>query len=396
MEHYSPLLCSAEHNGLHGQGAMATKQEVKQRGVFEKKAGSGIWWIQYFDSEGRRHREKVGRKSSAMMLHQKRRTEVNEGKKLPVLRNAPVMKFDEIAADALEHSKSHNLSYEDDVIRMNFILQEFSGRPIEGIKPQDIERWLNQLTRKVKGEQVPLKPATLNRYRALLSLTFRLAIQNGKTTTNPARLVRRRRENNAVIRYLLPDEEQRLRTVASELYPHHVPELDLALNTGMRLGEQFNLTWENVDLEKRLITIPRSKHGGIRHIELNDAAVAALLQAHAQGNGNEYVFLNCYGQKLSKPREWFEASLKKAGIQRFTWHCLRHTFASRLVMAGVDLRTVQELMGHKTIQMTCRYAHLGPQHRLAAVQRLCDSGVVENAGATKTATTAFASETVVQ
>jgi site-specific recombinase XerD len=88
--------------------------------------------------------------------------------------------------------------------------------------------------------------------------------------------------------------------------------------------------------------------------------------------------------------------VKKAGIQRFTWHCLRHTFASRLIIAGVDLRTVQELMGHKTIQMTCRYAHLAPQHRLAAVQRLCDTEMVANEGATKTATAAFSSEMAVQ
>ncbi|HWZ50465.1 MAG TPA: site-specific integrase [Granulicella sp.] len=245
------------------------------------------------------------------------------------------------------------------------------------------------MTRQVRGEEVALKPATLNRYRALLSLTFRIALQNGKISSNPARLVRPRREKNAVIRYRLPEEERKLRAVANELYQHHVPELDLALNRGMRQGEQYNLVSENVDMERRFITIPRSKHGGIRHIELNDAAVAALLQAHAQGNGSEHVFLNCYGQKLSKPREWFEAAVKKAGIPRITWHCLRHTFASRLVMAGVDLRTVQELMGHKTIQMTCRYAHLGPQHRLAAVQRLCDTDKAVNESATKTATGAF-------
>jgi integrase len=156
--------------------------------------------------------------------------------------------------------------------------------------------------------------------------------------------------------------------VANEYYPHQVPELDIAFNPGMRQGEQFNMVWKNIDLERRLITIPRSKHGGIRHTELNDAFVVALLQAHAQGNGSEYVFLNCYGRKLSEPREWFKAAVKMAGIPRITWHCLRHIFASRLVMAGVDLRKVQELMGRRTIQMTCRYAHLGPQHRPSAVQ----------------------------
>lgn len=62
--------------------------------------------------------------------------------------------------------------------------------------------------------------------------------------------------------------------------------------------------------------------------------------------------------------------MKKSGLAEFTWHCLRHTFASRLVMAGVDLRTVQELMGHRTIAMTCRYAHLAPSDKLAAVERL--------------------------
>lgn len=270
---------------------MTEKPQVKHRGVFERRLGSGIWWIQYFDSDGRSHREKVGRKSAALMLYQKRRTDITEGKKLPILRNTPVLKFDEIAEDALEYSRSHNISYEDDVIRMKAILKEFSGRPVAAIKPQDIERWLTQLRKTVRVEKLPLKPATINRYRAMLSLTFRVAVQNGKIPSNPARLVRPRRGNNALVRYLLPQEEEKLRAVANEYYPHHVPELDIALNTGMRQGEQYSMVWENVDLEKRLITIPRSKHGGIRHIELNDAAIAGFLQAQAQGNGSEHIFL---------------------------------------------------------------------------------------------------------
>jgi site-specific recombinase XerD len=368
---------------------MSKERESKPRGVFEKKPGSGIWWIQYFDAEGHRHRERVGRKSSAITLYQKRRTEVVEGKKLPILRNVVVITFDEIAKDALEYSRSHKISFEDDEDRMNYVLEEFGGRPVDSIRPNEIERWLSRMTRQVGKERVPLKPATLNRYRALLSLVFRIAVQNGKAHSNPARLVRPRRENNAVIRYLLPEEERRLRAVALDDCPHHLPELDLALNTGMRQGEQYNLTWEHIDFERRLITIPRSKHGDPRYIELNDTAIAALRTAQSQANDSPHVFLNCYGQKLSKPREWFEAAVKKAGIQRFTWHCLRHTFASRLVMAGVDLRTVQELMGHKTIQMTCRYAHLAPKHRLAAVQRLCDTEMAQETGATTTATGPF-------
>ena len=73
-------------------------------------------------------------------------------------------------------------------------------------------------------------------------------------------------------------------------------------------------------------------------------------------------------------KHWFANVVKLAGVRNFTWHDLRHTFASRLVIAGVDLRTVQVLMGHKIIQMTCRYAHLAPSHTLAAVERLVPAG----------------------
>ena len=77
------------------------------------------------------------------------------------------------------------------------------------------------------------------------------------------------------------------------------------------------------------------------------------------------------GDRLLKGRHWFEPAIREAGVKNFTWHCLRHMFASRLVMAGVDLRTVQQLMGHKTIQMTVRYAHLAPEHQMSTVERLC-------------------------
>ena len=145
----------------------------------------------------------------------------------------------------------------------------------------------------------------------------------------------------------------------------------------MRLSEQYGLTWDCVDHLRRQITIPRSKHGGIRYISLDNTAVDALLVLRRRGNGTGPVMVSAgsghgylAGHPLKTPREWFDASCRKAGILDFTWHCLRHSFASRLVMAGVGLRTVQELMGHKGIAMTCRYAHLAPEHQLEAVNKL--------------------------
>jgi site-specific recombinase XerD len=309
-------------------------------------------------------------KGAAIKLYQKRKTGVLEGKKLPETLRGKRVTFTELSEDALEYSKTHKRSFGDDEIRMAKLVEFFGPRVAESILPQDIERWLSN--------RVGLRPSTLNRYRALMSLTFRLGMENGKVTSNPARLVRQRREDNARTRFLSPEEETKLREVILKSFPHHLPELDLALATGLRMGEQYGLTWDNVSVERKSLTIPLSKNGHSRHVPLNQTAVVALQTVQSQANAQPWVFLNCFGQRSSGPHKWFDQAVKDAKLQEFTWHCLRHTFASRLVMAGVDIRTVQELMGHKTIQMTVRYAHLAPKHQLAAVEKLCDTVAVQD------------------
>lgn len=100
-----------------------------------------------------------------------------------------------------------------------------------------------------------------------------------------------------------------------------------------------------------------------------------------------WVFRNERGERLTGPRYWFEDAIAESKIQDFHWHDLRHTFASRLIMGGMDLRTVQELMGHKTIAMTCRYAHLAPTYQLAAVERLAEINRAIKEGKAEEATT---------
>ena len=137
------------------------------------------------------------------------------------------------------------------------------------------------------------------------------------------------------------------------------------------MSEQYALTWENLDLDRRLLTITRSKNGATRHVPLNSAALRAIETLRAgESHPTGPVFRQASGEPLTSPRKWFEPAVRHAGIRGFSWHCLRHTFASRLVMAGVDLRTVGELGGWKTLQMVMRYAHLAPAHTLAAVERL--------------------------
>jgi site-specific recombinase XerD len=358
------------------------KQEKKVRGVFEKVPGSSVWWIQYFDAQGRRRREKAGLKSSAITLYRKRKTEALEGKKLPEKLRARVVKFAELANDALEYCRANNLGQQFDAYRIGRLVDEFGVRPAD-ISVEDFRRWFTEQE---------WKPGTFNRYKSMLSLIYRLGLEHGKVKSNPAKLLKRKREDNGRVRFLnqhSPDEESRLRAAIKADAAVHMAEFEIALHTGMRPSEQYGLTWDRVDLIRRFVTIPKSKNGKMRHVPLNSAALAAFQLLFLRSRGDGPVFVNTHGIPLQGYKHWFEPAVRNCKIRDFTWYCLRHSFASRLVMAGVDLRTVAELMGHKTIQMTMRYAHLAPAHNLAAVERLSPQPVAvfqEDPTATTSAT----------
>ena len=158
------------------------------------------------------------------------------------------------------------------------------------------------------------------------------------------------------------EEESLLREAIGE---EEWPMIAVAINTGLRQGEQFRLRWEHVDFANGVLTVPRSKHGETRRISDELRRCGKILRSlpeppkepvrlseRNRRDTNQYRRTTSTG--YSCPR------CEKPASQGFRWHDLRHTFASRLVMAGVDFRTVQELMGHKTIHMTMRYSHLSP------------------------------------
>jgi integrase len=138
----------------------------------------------------------------------------------------------------------------------------------------------------------------------------------------------------------------------------------------MRAGEQFQLKWQEVSFERRMISLPKTKTGKARHIPLNAIALQALQERKLTQQDALYVFRDAGRDPQHDYHRWFNEALTEAKVADYSWHCNRHTFASRLVMAGVDLRTVAELMGQSSIQMTMLYAHLAPQHNRAAVDRL--------------------------
>ncbi len=275
------------------------------------------------------------------------------------------MTFADISREALAYSKAHKRTYSDDLARMERILGWFRDRSADSITPQEIERHFEQCI-----EDEEWAPSTVNHYRSLLSLTYRLAIRDGKATGNPARATRHRREDNSRVRYLTPEEETKLRAELERRWPSHVPELDLALHTGLRLSEMYGLDWQDVDLTRCLILIRRGKNGESRYARLNSIALRALTELRKRGDGTGAVIRNLEGEPLAGPRYWFEKALQEVGIMDFHWHDLRHTFASRLTMAGVGLRATQDALGHKSIAMTVRYSHLAPDFLLNVVEKL--------------------------
>lgn len=340
-----------------------SRQKRRARGVFERPKGSGVWWVRYHDENGREHRERVGPKGLAGEVYRKRKTEIAERRFFPERIGRRDVLLGEVVDDYLKRVKGLLRSYRE-AARYGAVWKAvLRGKTLAQVVPGDIERYI------AKRRSV-VKPATTNRELAFLKRVFNVAIADGLTERNPVRAVRLRKENNARVRYLSDAEEKALREAIGEA---EWPMVAFAIHTGLRQAEQFGLRWENVDFGTGIITVPRSKHDETRRVPMNET-VRDILRLRPSRLSSEVCFPSGTGETpidaCNYMRRVFTPAVKAAKIENLRWHDLRHTFASRLTMAGVDLRTVQELMGHKTITMTLRYAHLSKAHQLEAVQRL--------------------------
>ena len=132
----------------------------------------------------------------------------------------------------------------------------------------------------------------------------------------------------------------------------------------------YGLDWQDVDLTRRFIRVRRGKNGEARYVRLNSVALKALAGLLGANDEAGPVIRARSGEALQSPRHWFEEAVKAAAVENFHWHDLRHTFASRLAMAGVGIRAIQEALGHKSIAMTVRYSHLSPDFLQDAVDKL--------------------------
>ncbi len=208
-----------------------------------------------------------------------------------------------------------------------------------------------------------------------------LAVKDSKLTRNPAIGVKPFPEVTTT-RFVSEEELIRLQGVMAQ---KDWALVALAVETGLRREEQFRLRWDQVDLEVGLLTLPLPKGGKTRYVPLSEQA-KTILRSFDSFLRSAWVFpgMTDDAQPMDSRaflRRAFEPGLRKAGITGVCWHTLRHTAASRRIMAGVDLVSVKEILGHRSIQTTLRYSHLDPAHLQDAVNRGSFAGTVAKHGA---------------
>jgi len=322
-----------------------------------KKGGN--WYIDFY-VHGKRKREKIGpSKVLAETVLAKRKVEIAENRFLDIRKGLKV-KFEELAAMYLElHAKPNKKSWHSDEDTTKLLKKYFGGRYLAEITPLSVEKFKMERAKKVS-------PATVNRALACLKCMFNKAIQWGKADMNPVRQVKLFKEDNKRIRYL---EKEEIAKLLARCRGYLKAVVILALNTGMRKGEILNLKWHDCDFRHNIIYLYNTKNGEKREIPMNEQARVALIKVRKHPE-SAYIFCNKRGDPIKDIKKSFFTALDKAGIIQFHFHDLRHTFASHLVMSGVDLNTVRELMGHKSLEMTLRYSHLSPDHKQRAVDIL--------------------------
>jgi len=319
-----------------------------------------VWYIDY-SFNGRRYRKAVGTsKRMAELALKNIEVKIAKGEFLGV-QEEKRMTFDELGTEYLRFSKANKRPqvYRRDRVMINNLLKVFSGKEINDISVHDLEQYKMQRKNAVTV-------STVNRELTCIKHMYNKAVEWEFTRYNQLKSVKRFKEPPGRLRYLSEDEIEQL---VQQCTDHLKPIVVMALNTGMRKSEILNLSWNNVDMESKVITIRRSKNNETRIVPINDT-LYEMLETLKNDNNGQVVFVNKNGKSLTDIRHSFRNALKKAGIEDFRFHDLRHTFASQLVMAGVDIRTVQELMGHKDIRMTMRYSHLSDAHLKEAVNHL--------------------------
>lgn len=325
----------------------------------------GTWYLDYV-VEGRRVRKKIGQSKRLAELAMADIQVKLERKEIGFTRSDK--KLADLIKEYLRHSQAHTTQMSH-LLNIHVLkkLQKVLGSPsLKNITHFQIEKFKN------KRREEGAKPGTVNRELAVIKALFNRGVEWGFLIKSPGQGVKKLKEPKRQARFFSKTEVDKILSEADEILR---PMLAVYVHTGLRRDELLHLTWEDVDLERRLLIV-QAKEGWspkdyeVRHIPLNDKALKALKSLRSSGKKGR-VFCGPDGKPYLADfvTKKFKKHLKRIGIDGHL-HALRHTFASHLVMQGVDLHAVAKLLGHASTKTTEIYAHLSPDFLKSAVGKL--------------------------
>jgi integrase len=335
-----------------------------------KRKDSRYWWVDLTDTSGKRVRRSTGttKRKEAKALEAKWKLETHQQQQWGM---QPARTFDELMVNYLRETQTEKQSAERDRYSTKQLRRAFTTISLDEIGPTEIAEYKRM--RKRDG----VKQSTVAKELRLLSSAINHARREWGWDVPNAVQGRCPPESPGRIRWITEKEAMNLIAAArSKRAPWLVDFIELGLSTGMRSGEMLKLTWDRVDLSQRLIYLSPEDQKNATHgsVPINDTARAALLRRFHFKQANcptsSWVFCSFNGQHLKSVSNSFAGACRRAGITDFTPHDLRHTCASWLVQSGAPLRTVAELLRHKDIRTTMRYAHLSPEDTRDAVEAI--------------------------
>ncbi len=344
---------------------------AKHKGIFQR---GEIYWIRYTGLDGKQVRESAqsDKVKAAQDLLKLRQADVVKGEQPDIIK-IKNHTFKELAAEYLEFCANQR-GYIDKKYRINQMIAEFSNLPLKNFSTLLLEKYQSKMLASGLAE------STANRQFACIKHMFTKGYDwnmLNEYTFKAVHKVKPFKTDNKRDGYLNSEQIKNLLDACDmgKQQRHLKPIIIFALNTGCRREEILSLTWEQVNLKSGFIYLSgmntKNKEG--RQIPINDT-LRDMLQGLVRRLDVPHVFYDHEtGKRFGSIKRSFITACKKAGIYDFVFHSLRHTFASHLVMGGVDLTTVSRLMGHKSLTMTLRYSHLAPNHLTSAVNVLNSS-----------------------
>jgi integrase len=308
-------------------------------------------------------------KAQAEEAEVRMRSKVFEGKYRPQADNVMLAEF--IDSVYLPWARLNKRHPRNDEMHCKAIKEFFGKKTFAQLSPMLIEKFKKHRRESITIFGKPRSPASVNRDLEVLSKILSMAVDNGIIESNPAKKVRKLRQDNMRKRYLTTEEEQRLLAALDNQRPYLKPLVVLAVQTGMRKGELLSLKWRHIDFNRGLIYVTNTKTGHDRDVPMNSVAKVTLLKLQQLYGDYDYVFTNPKtGVNVTEIKKGFWAACKEAKIVDFRFHDLRHTTGTRLADAGTDAFAIAEVLGHLSLQTTKRYTHATELRKRRAVEAL--------------------------